>query len=126
MPRKEMPQFEDAADVEKLDRAVRSLGKTVKNRSVDPFRLRPMQRYVSYKKAKQIDPTNTGSRILVSDDGGIIDGHHRWAAAHLRKRKGKLPKKFHLKIREYEMGATDLLKLAQKISLKRHKTFKKI
>lgn len=123
--RKDMPQFEDAEDVKKLDKAVRGLGKTVKNRAIDPNKLRPMQRYVSYKKAKEIDPTLPGNRILVSEDGGIIDGHHRWAAAHWRKRKGKLSNKFRLKAREYEMNSTDLLKLAQKISLKRHKTFRK-
>lgn len=123
--RKDMPQFDDAADVKKLDKAVRRKGKTVKNRSVDPMKLRPMQQYVSFKKAKEIDPAQSGSRILVSADGGIIDGHHRWAAAHWRKREKKLPRSFCLKVREYGMHATDLLKLAQQISSKRHTTLRK-
>jgi len=124
--RKDMPQFENKEDVAKLDAVVRKLGRTVKNRGKCPMKLRPMQRHISFKKAKEIDPTRAGTRILVGEDGGIIDGHHRWAAAHWRVKNGKLPKSFRLKVREYGMNATDLLKLAQGVSSKRHTRHLKI
>ena len=118
--RKTMPQFQTPGAVRKFDAEVRKRGFTVKNVNVDPRRLRPMQRYVSAKRAAQIDPLTTKSRILVSRDGGIVDGHHRWAAADLRMRKGVLPKTFRIAAREYGMNAERLLQIARAVSRTRH------
>jgi hypothetical protein len=123
LPRNKMPQFETTEDVRQLDAAVRRRGKTVRNKSLDPERIRPMQRYVSRKKAMEIDPFTKGAtRVLVSNDSKVIDGHHRWAALHWRNRKEGTRKR--LKVRMYDMVGDDLLKLAMKVSPKRHTTFK--
>jgi hypothetical protein len=115
-----MPQFQTPAAVRRFDAAVRKRGFTVKSVKVDPRRLRPMQRYVSAKRAAQIDPLKTKGRIIVSYDGGIVDGHHRWAAADLRMRNGVLPKTFRIAAREYGVEAERLLQIARAVSSTRH------
>lgn len=62
-----------------------SSGVTVRNVRVKPRALRPMQREVSASAAgKQYVRMKTGTMdrkpLVISKDGFVLDGHHRWAA----------------------------------------------
>lgn len=118
-PRRKMPQFDDRVTVRKLDVAVKQKGGRVRTRRVNPFQLTPMQRYVGVERIRNINPKTLSGEILISNDGAIIDGHHRWGAAHYRMRRGDLPNHFRLKAREYDMEGSKLLKLARQVSRKR-------
>lgn len=93
MSRTDMPQVptnrkaEFIADVQKK-------GLTVSHESVDPATLKPTQKDINGKSSAEIMQRETArgdqafsanpvGSIVVSSDGFVMDGHHRWAAAAL-------------------------------------------
>jgi len=87
LARDEMPQVPRKDQAEFL-REMRSQNIAVTPESVDPKTLKPAQKEILasrsgmlYDKLKDGSYENTGAgRLLVSSDGFVIDGHHRWAA----------------------------------------------
>lgn len=69
--------------------AMAARGVTVERGLADPIELKPVQKEISARKAGQIMQSiekngmgNTDAdRLIVSSDGWVVDGHHRWAAA---------------------------------------------
>ena len=90
VPRSEMPQVPGSKKAEfiaELD------GKGVKatRESVDPKSLKPIQSEISGQKSGQMLQSMREGKLLegdnpliVSRDGFVVDGHHRWAAAVAR------------------------------------------
>ena len=86
--REQMPQM-PARNKPKFLSEMRLQGVGVAAQSVDPRTLKPSQADISAAKTGEIlKKMRDGSfydspagRILVSKDGFVIDGHHRWAAA---------------------------------------------
>ena len=93
MSRSEMPQVPTGRKAEFIS-DIKKKGLTVSHESVDPATLRPTQRDINGKSSAEIlqresargdkafsaDPVGS---IVVSSDGFVMDGHHRWAAAAL-------------------------------------------
>jgi len=91
--REDMPQVPTARKAEFIA-DVKKQGLTVSHESVDPASLKPTQKDINGKSSAEIlgresargakafsaDPTGS---IVVSSDGFVMDGHHRWAAAAL-------------------------------------------
>ena len=86
--RGDMPQFGDT-QAEFLQH-LRDQGITTQDAEISPLTLRPIQKEISGRRAgkKYIKAVKSGmgklAGIVVSRDGYIIDGHHRWAAAVAR------------------------------------------
>lgn len=91
--RSEMPQVPTARKAEFIT-DIKKKGLSVSHESVDPATLKPLQKDINGKSSAQIMQRETtrgvnafsadpvGS-IIVSSDGFVMDGHHRWAAAAL-------------------------------------------
>lgn len=91
--REDMPQVPTARKAEFIA-DVKKQGLTVSHESVDPASLKPTQKDINGKSSAEIlgresargakafsaDPTGS---IVVSSDGFVMDGHHRWAGAAL-------------------------------------------
>ncbi len=91
--REDMPQVPTARKAEFIA-DVESQGLTVSHESVDPATLKATQRNINGKSSAEIlgresargdkafsaDPVGS---IVVSSDGFVMDGHHRWAGAAL-------------------------------------------
>lgn len=84
--REDMPQIPKKHREQFLDET-RARGVQVTDESVDPRTLIPTQSEmnavnVAGMRASMLDGSfpMTGQRILVSSDGHVLDGHHRWAA----------------------------------------------
>jgi hypothetical protein len=87
--RKEMPQVE-GKNVPKFLDFLRSEGVKYKEKSVDSKSLRPTQSQFNKDKIQSmIDSIDTKKQhpIMVSKDGYVIDGHHRWLAHYNLGRK---------------------------------------
>lgn len=87
MKRKDMPQVPAAVKPEFMRELAAKT--TLKHEQVDASSLKPTQGDYKLDSIKHIagqgvDPKNT---IMVSSDGYVLDGHHRWAAAALNGTK---------------------------------------
>lgn len=91
IPRKMMPQV-DPENKEKWLADTRKQGVKVTEGETDPAKLRPIQSEISAAKVggimgaiesgkMDLDSGKLGDRIIISKDGYVVDGHHRWAAA---------------------------------------------
>lgn len=81
MPRSEMPQIR-SFDVPDFLTFLRSKGVVARNEDVAAAELFPTQREINLDKTKTLTPAVTSTkRLLVSRDGYILDGHHRWFLA---------------------------------------------
>lgn len=98
MNRSEMPQVPSGRKQEFLS-AVEKQGLTVERKEMSPRDLKPTQADINGKSASEIrgregargnDAFKTGDNlsIVVSSDGYIMDGHHRWAGAALHEMSG--------------------------------------
>lgn len=97
VPREDLPQAPSARKAEFVA-DMRSRGLDVTEDVVDPSTLTPMQNHLSAAKVGQMmgrmdagtaNFDDKKDRIIVSRDGFIMDGHHRYAAAALRTAAGK-------------------------------------
>lgn len=97
VPRDQLPQAPSARKAEFVTE-MRDRGLNVTEDVVDPSTLTPMQNHLSAAKVGQMmGRMDAGTakfddkkdRIIVSRDGYIMDGHHRYAAAALRTASGK-------------------------------------
>lgn len=85
IPRIEMPQFPSDRRGEFFDE-MRASGVSVQDGTMDATRLRATQNEIGARSvAKLADAMKSGefrggNSVLVSSDGYILDGHHRWAA----------------------------------------------
>lgn len=84
--RADMPQITSSRMPDYLS-DLRARGVSVKTTTADPTKLKPVQRNISARKTNQMRQsvrTNerniNGKPTLISSDGYVIDGHHRWAA----------------------------------------------
>jgi len=91
IPRKMMPQV-DPENKEKWLADTRKQGVKVVEGEADPAKLKPIQSEISAGKVggimeaiesgkMDLDSGKLADRIIVSKDGYVVDGHHRWAAA---------------------------------------------
>jgi len=87
VPRSGMPQVPSKMKPEFVDSMARD-GYRVTRESVDPLSLNIVQAEISGKLSGQImeasdrtgPPQTDKARIIISSDGYVLDGHHRWAA----------------------------------------------
>ena len=85
IPRSDMPQFGETQEA--FLQHLREQGITTDSVEISPLTLRPIQKEISGRRAgnKYIKAVKKGAeslgRIVISRDGYVVDGHHRWAAA---------------------------------------------
>lgn len=91
IPRKMMPQVEPE-NKDKWLADTRKQGVKVTEGETDPAKLKPIQSEISAAKVggimsaiesgkMDLDSGKLADRIIISKDGYVVDGHHRWAAA---------------------------------------------
>lgn len=98
IPRRLMPQFNSPNDIKGFTAfAEKKYGITSKRTTRRAARLRPSQEEINRERvenvqeeieAKKLDPDVP---LVVSRDGYVIDGHHRWAAYKKHKPMKRLP-----------------------------------
>jgi hypothetical protein len=120
IPRADMPQL--PTNVEGLKPfAAKLAAKGVKADlvEVDPRTLRATQSELNSQKVGKLagfmtaDGWQKGGVLIVSKEGAILDGHHRWAGASVAAMSGQKIKVTALRV---DMGIDDLLKIAQESS----------
>jgi hypothetical protein len=90
IPRNKMPQVPSDAKAEFI-LAMEQRGAKATRGVADPKKLHPIQKEISASKSAQIAlslekrgiGSSDESRIIISKDNYVIDGHHRWAAVSL-------------------------------------------
>lgn len=75
IPRSKMPQIKN----------VRQLGVDYVKTKIDPKIINPTQSFIDSKKVENFKGSGRG--IIVSSDGHVVDGHHRWAKALMENKK---------------------------------------
>lgn len=121
IPRKLMPQFTSAADVRSfVDFAQKRYGIRSRRATRRAGQLRPSQEEINRERVedvaddirfKKLDPAVP---LIVSRDGYVIDGHHRWAAFKKDKPKFKMP------VLVVDASARDVLSVAATWGAKHH------
>ena len=127
LPRVQMPQF-TRKSVKGLDARMRQEGYKVRNTRVSPNKLNPSQLEISQDTAEHIlkkwgatiRSNAARERILVSRDGSILDGHHRWLALVLAMQRGILPKTYKAPVHSYSAKGGTTLKIARTMSTPSH------
>ena len=98
LSRREMPQVPSTRKEEFLT-DISQKGLTYKHESVNPASLKPTQREINGKSSAEIMQRESrrgadafsatpAKSIIVSSDGFVMDGHHRWAGAALLNLSG--------------------------------------
>lgn len=120
IPRVSMPQLPTKVDdLAPFTDLLASKGVTAKVIQVDPRSLIATQNQLdSVKTAMFYDLFRTqgwkqGSILIVSTDGGILDGHHRWAGAAALTATGH---PMQVTVLQVDMPIDDLLAVAQTVS----------
>jgi len=121
IPRKLMPQFTSPRDIASFTRfAEKKYGIGSKRTTRRAARLRPSQEEINRERVedvkediveKKLDPAVP---LIVSRDGYVIDGHHRWAAYKDHHPMKKLP------VLLVEAPARDVLSVAATWGAKHH------
>lgn len=98
-----MPQIKDW---DAFTKNIEELGEKIEDVELTPSDLTPTQKNFNDEKVQRIiDDKKDFAPIVVSKDGFVIDGHHRWLAAH---RMGQ-----NVKCRQVSMSADDILEMCQ-------------
>lgn len=87
--REDLPQIPRAL-IPKFGKFCKSKGIPVKVRHLPIRSLKPVQRHLNTEKVKTLMGQKINSPLLVSQEGYIIDGHHRWAAEAMKNKDGKV------------------------------------
>jgi len=127
LPRAQMPQF-TRSSLKKLDAVMRKAGHTVKTTRVSPHKLRPSQKDISETMArgilkkwgKQIRRKAKASPLVVSSDGSILDGHHRWLALRFAVEDRVVPATYKAHVHMYSSPGHETLRLAKTLKTPRH------
>jgi len=96
IPRKYMPQFEEASDIQRFTRFIKKAYHIKSRRMTRKAKdLTPSQEEISRKRIdsliKEDILNNMRVPLVISQDNYIVDGHHRWAAFRLKKPEKPLP-----------------------------------
>lgn len=75
------------------------VGSSVK--TLEPKSLTPTQKNFNQEKVDRIKASGEGKPIISSKDNYVVDGHHRWLAAHQQGKK--------IKSKVIDMNCEDLL-----------------
>jgi hypothetical protein len=73
------------------------------------------ERFLADTTGEAKNPLTGGSPIVVSNDGYVIDGHHRWAAIRVLINDGKLPADTTTEIYRVDLPASRVLVLATQV-----------
>jgi hypothetical protein len=97
IPRKYMPQFEEAPDIKRFTRFIKK-AYHIKSRKTTrkATQLTPSQEEISRKRIEVLMKKEGIFKhlrvpLVISQDNYIVDGHHRWAAFRLKKPEKPLP-----------------------------------
>lgn len=80
--RKDMPQI-TKENLEAYKSFLKSKGIQVTDKKIQPWRIKPTQSYIDTDKVdSQVKNIKSGgkTKIIVSSDNYILDGHHSWGA----------------------------------------------
>lgn len=127
LPRVKMPQF-TRKSVKRLDVVIKKAGFHIKNELRFPQTLRPSQLEISKTKAEdilkkwgtKIRSNARRDRILVSRDGSILDGHHRWLALIFAIERGILPNNYKAPVHLYSSTGRTTLRIAKMLDTPSH------
>jgi len=127
LPRKKMPQFTKHS-VAKLDAAMKQSNHSFRTARISPYRLYPSQHQISHAAANgilkkwkhRIRSEARKNPILVSRDGSILDGHHRWLALRKAIDRNHLPKTYKAPVKQYSSSGAVTLQIAQRLDTPKH------
>ncbi len=88
--RKNMPQFERGTEGDFLKRLQDRGHKVTYNETRKVSDIKATQSTLHMPVVRNMSIENQKSPIIVSDDGYVLDGHHRWAAVKLRDPRGEI------------------------------------
>ena len=127
LPRSKMPQF-TRSSLKRLDALMRKAGHKVRDTRVSPRALRPSQkdiheslaRGILRKWGKRLRSRARAEPLVVSSDGSILDGHHRWLALRFAIDDRSLPTTYKAPVHMYSSSGTETLRLAKTLKTPRH------
>jgi len=127
LPRNKMPQF-TRKSVAKLDAAMKQFKHTFHFTRISPLKLYPSQHQINTDTAYKIlrkwkHKTRSEARknpLLVSADGSILDGHHRWLAVRLAMERKQLPATYKVPVKQYTSNGSETLMIATSIDTPKH------
>jgi len=127
LARNKMPQFTKKS-VAKLDAAMKKFNHTFKFTRISPLKLYPSQHQINIVTANDIlekwkHKTRSEARknpLLVSSDGSILDGHHRWLAVRLALERELLPKTYKMPVKQYSSKGPQTLSIAIGLKTPKH------
>lgn len=108
IPRRNMPNIENF-DLEDFISWIKSKKISVKRTKILGRSLKPIQKDINFEVVKEIMTKSKDKLkrpVLVSNDGYILDGHHRWLAAV------NLDSEYMMECFKIDLNAKDFLKLA--------------
>lgn len=81
-----MPQI---GDIESFKANLKKENVPFKETKVHPKELKATQQEFNKDKVAEmmLDPNTKKSKVIISNDNYILDGHHRWIVAHNKKQK---------------------------------------
>jgi hypothetical protein len=130
--REAMPQFENMKMVRKFDRELKKLKYSNKNTTFLAKKLKASQREINKVKIneiadrwreKAIESTKTLKKILeeepvpilITNDGSIVDGHHRAFAIKILIKRGDLPPDYMAPVHMYNAPIKTVLMIANSL-----------
>lgn len=127
LPRSQMPQF-TRSSLKKMDKRMKHRGHTAKKSLMSPLKMKPSQTEISVSTANSILEKWGGKikhharkdPIIVSKDGSILDGHHRYLALLFAIKAGKLPQSYKAPVHMYSSEGRETLKIAKTLKTPRH------
>ena len=107
---------------------MRKAGHSVKKTQVAPHKLRPSQKEISKTMArgilkkwgKNLRRHAKANPLVVSSDGSILDGHHRWLALRFAVNDRLVPATYKAPVHMYSAPGHETLRLAKTLKTPRH------
>jgi len=127
LPRLKMPQF-TRSSLKQLDKVMRKEGYFAQNTRVSPNKLHPSQKDISQSMARsilkkwghRIKSSIKSTPLVVSSDGSILDGHHRWLALRFAMNERKIPSTYKAHVHMYSSPGAETLRLAKTLKTPVH------
>ena len=90
LSREKLPQI-PRAQIPAFAHYCKRNGVEFKIENVPVMKLKPIQRHLNKNKVHRMVGGKVETPLMISQEGYIVDGHHRWAAEAVKNRNSTIP-----------------------------------